>query len=105
MSEERGSATGASLALAFLLGGVLGAALALLFAPEPGSRTRARIRGVAEDLREKTADLTEDIREKVEDVIEKGREILEESKSLITAAYQAGKEAMHRERERLQTQG
>lgn len=105
MTEERGSVACASIAFAFILGSVLGAAFALLFAPEPGSQTRARIKGVADDLREKTGDLTEDIRERVEDVIERGRDLFDESKSLITAAYQAGKEAMHREQERHQTQG
>ena len=46
MSEERGY-SGAGVALAFILGGVLGGCLALLFAPESGRRTRERLRDLA----------------------------------------------------------
>jgi gas vesicle protein len=101
MSEERGCSP-ASLALAFILGGALGASLALLFSPEGGSQTRARLRGLATDLKDRTADLVEDVRDRVEDVLGQGKEVYEEKKSLLTAAYQAGKEAMDRERSRYQ---
>jgi gas vesicle protein len=99
MSEQRGYAA-ASLALAFLLGGALGASLALLFAPEGGSQTRTRLRGLAADLKDRTSDLVGDVRERVEDAIGHGKEVLDEQKSIVTAAFQAGKEAMERERSR-----
>ncbi len=101
MSEERGSSP-ASVALAFILGGALGAGLALLFAPEGGPRTRARLRGLATDLKDRTADLVEDVRDRVEDVLSQGKEVYDDKKSLLTAAYQAGKDAMDRERSRFQ---
>jgi len=101
MSEERGCSS-ASLALAFILGGALGASLALLFSPEGGPQTRARLRGLATDLKDRTADLAEDVRDRVEDVLGQGKEVYEEKKSVLTAAYQAGKEAMDRERSRYQ---
>lgn len=101
MSEDRFSA--ASVALGFILGGVLGASLALIFAPESGRRTRERLKDLAADVREKTRDVTEDIRDKVEEALDQGKEVYEEKKTLLSAAYQAGKEAMQRERERLQT--
>ena len=97
MSEERGAAP-ASLALAFLLGGALGASLALLFAPERGPQTRARLRGLATDLKDRSADLVEDMKDRVEDVLGQGKEVFDEKKSILSAAYQAGKEAMDRER-------
>lgn len=100
MSEDRGY-SGASVALGFLLGGALGACLALLFAPESGRRTRERLRDLAAEVRDKSLDLTEDLRDKAEDVLERGREVFEEKKSIVTAAVQAGKEAVQRERERL----
>jgi gas vesicle protein len=77
MSEERGCAP-ASVALAFILGGVLGASLALLFAPERGPQTRARLRDLATDLKERTADLAEDLRGRVEEAVGQGREIFDE---------------------------
>jgi gas vesicle protein len=100
MSEERGY-SGAAVALGFILGGVLGASLALLFAPESGRRTRERLRDLAADVRDKTIDMSEELKDKAEDAIERGREVLEEKKSVLSAAVQAGREAVQRERERL----
>jgi gas vesicle protein len=100
MSEDRGY-SGAAVALGFILGGALGASLAMLFAPESGRRTRERLRDLAADVRDKTIDLSEDFRDKAEDVVERSREVLEEKKSILSAAVQAGREAMQRERERL----
>ena len=100
MSEDRGY-SGAAVALSFILGGTLGALAALLLAPEPGEQTREKIRGLASNVRGRTSELAEDLREKVEEVFEKGRDTLQEKKSVLTAAYDAGREAMDRERERL----
>jgi gas vesicle protein len=100
MSEDRGY-SGAAVALGFILGGALGACLAVLFAPESGRRTRERLRDLAADVRDKTIDLSEDFRDKAEDVVERGREVFEEKKSILSAAVQAGKEAVQRERDRL----
>ena len=100
MSEERGY-SGSAVALGFILGGVLGASLAMLFAPESGRRTRERLRDLAADVRDKTLDLSEDLRDRAEDAVERGREAYEEKKSILSAAVQAGKEALQRERDRL----
>jgi gas vesicle protein len=100
MSEERGYSA-ASIALAFILGGVLGGSMALLFAPESGRRTRERLRDVAADVRDKTIDMSEELRDKAEEALERGREMFEEKKSIVTAAVQAGREAVQRERDRL----
>jgi gas vesicle protein len=100
MSEERGY-PGSAIALGFILGGALGAGLAMLFAPESGRRTRERLRDLAADARDKTIDVSDGLRDKAEDVLERGREVLEEKKSMLSAAVQAGKEAIHRERDRL----
>ncbi len=100
MSEDRGY-SGAAVALGFILGGALGATLALLYAPESGRRTRERLRDMAADVRDKTLDLSDEFRDKAEDLVERGKETLEEKKSILSAAVQAGREAMQRERERL----
>jgi gas vesicle protein len=100
MSEERGY-SGAAVALGFILGGAFGAGVAMLFAPESGRRTRERLRDLAADMRDKTIDLSEDLRDRAEDAVERSREVLEEKKSILSAAVQAGKEAMQRERDRL----
>lgn len=100
MAEERGYA-GASVALAFILGGVLGASLALLFAPQAGQETRERLKGIAGDVQEKSKKVAEEVKTAAEKAIEQGREFLGEKKSLLTSAFEAGKEAMEREKTRL----
>jgi gas vesicle protein len=100
MSEEC-SCSGSGFAWGFILGGALGASLALLFAPESGRRTRERLRDLAADARDKTMDVSDALQDKAEDILKRGREVLEEKKAILSAAVQAGKEASQRERERL----
>ena len=100
MSEERGYSVSA-IALGFILGGALGASLAILFAPESGRRTRERLRDLAAGVRDKTMDVSDGLRDTAEDVLERSREVFEEKKAILSAAVQAGKEASQRERERL----
>jgi gas vesicle protein len=102
MSEDRGFSA-ASVALSFLLGGAMGACVALLLAPDNGRKTRERLRGLAGEARERTLDAAEDLRDRVEDAIDQGRGLLDEKKTTLTAAYQAGRDAFQRERDRLQT--
>jgi gas vesicle protein len=111
MSSERGI-SGSAVVLAFLLGGALGAGLALLYAPESGKRTRVRLRQFAEEAQEKTEETVKEFRDKaegvaqewrdrVEGVVTAGKELLEENKDLLTGAYEAGKEAFLREKRKL----
>jgi gas vesicle protein len=102
-SEDRGYSA-AAVALAFVVGGTLGATLAMLFAPESGRRTRERLRDLAADVRDRTLDLSDDLRDKAGDAIERGREVLDEKKSILSAAVQAGREAIQRERNRLSSE-
>ena len=83
MSEERGY-SGSAIALGFILGGALGASLAMLFAPESGRRTRERLRDLAADARDKTIDVSDELRDKAEDVLERGREVFEEKMKRLT---------------------
>lgn len=63
-----------------LLGAVIGAGIALLTAPEPGKRTRRRIRKKADDLRDTASDrwdeLADDMRVKMDDAIRGARKKL-----------------------------
>ncbi len=54
--------------IAFALGGVLGAALTMLFAPEPGSRMRERIRDMASDMRDRASGMMDDARTRAADL-------------------------------------
>ena len=110
MSSERGI-SGSAVVLAFLMGGAVGAFLALLYAPESGKRTRERLRRFAEEAQEKTGAAVKEFREKAEDrvqewrdrieeVVTTGKELLGGKKDLLTSAYEAGKETFLREKQK-----
>jgi gas vesicle protein len=100
MREEEGYNTG-TLILSFLLGGIVGAGMALLFAPKSGLETRQKIKDLAEDVKEKAKDYVDDVKDKVTSKIEKSKELYGEKKSILTSAIEAGKEAYDKEKERL----
>ncbi len=98
--DEEGYGAG-SLFLSFVLGGLMGAGVALLLAPKSGEETRRRIRDFAGDMRDKAEDYVEETKGKVKSSFEKGKGFIEEKKSIITTAVEAGREAYEKEKERL----
>jgi len=60
-SDDRGAA----VLISFLVGGIVGAGLALLFAPYSGRRMRGKISDVAEDVRDYASDYTRKLKDKV----------------------------------------
>ena len=54
-----------SILVALVVGGLVGAGLALLLAPQSGKRTRQQIADLAEDLRDYATDLGGKVRSKV----------------------------------------
>ncbi len=56
---------GAAVLISFLVGGIVGAGLALLFAPYSGRKMRDKIADMAEDVRDYAADYTNKIKDKV----------------------------------------
>lgn len=100
MSENRGSTT-LEVTLALLLGGVIGAGIALLYAPQTGEETRKKLKETADKLKEQFKEKGDTVKEYTADVTSKVREFVEEKKADVTAAYEAGKEAFKREKARL----
>ncbi|HET6515173.1 MAG TPA: YtxH domain-containing protein [Thermodesulfovibrionales bacterium] len=98
--EDEGYSAG-SVLLSFLLGGMVGAGVALLLAPKSGKETREQIKELAEDVRGKTGEYVEQVKGKMTASLDKGKDFFEEKKSIITRAVEAGKEAYEKEKERL----
>jgi gas vesicle protein len=86
MARDEGAGPG-SILLAFLLGAVSGAAVALLYAPATGRETREYL---SERAREG--------RDRANVVAEKGRQILNEGRDTISSAIERGREAYHQSR-------
>ncbi len=98
-NEESGYSAG-SLILGFFIGGLVGAGVALLLAPQPGAETRQKIKELTDEAKEKAAKYAEEVKSKVTSTVEKGKGLVEEKKSLVTAAVEAGKEAYQKEKEK-----
>ena len=76
MDEDR-AAHPMAFVSGFIWGAMVGAGIALLAAPEAGTRTRKRIRRVAGELRDSAGDhwddLAEDVKDKVDDAVRGAR--------------------------------
>jgi gas vesicle protein len=83
MARDDGAGAG-SILLAFILGAVSGAALALLYAPATGRETREYLGDRARDARERAADAAA----KSRDALNQGRETLSTAIERGRQAYQ-----------------
>lgn len=97
MRHEEGGFSAGSVLLSFLLGGMVGAGIALLLAPQSGVETRRKIRDFTDDVVERASDYADQAKGRVVSAVEKGKHVVEEKKSAITAAFEAGKEAYEKE--------
>ena len=61
--KDEGYGSG-SMLVSFLLGGIVGTVLALLFAPQSGDKTRKKISD-ADDVKDRTTDYVEKNKEKI----------------------------------------
>lgn len=78
----------------FLLGGLVGAACALLFAPKSGKEMRS-------DLKDRAGKLKTSAAENWQTISTKGREIVENVAAKSKDAYEKGSGAIHEQKERL----
>ncbi|HXH05436.1 MAG TPA: YtxH domain-containing protein [Vicinamibacterales bacterium] len=83
----RNEGTG-SIVMAFLLGALTGAAVALLLAPAPG-----------EELRRRLAEKAREGREKAGEAARQGREFLERQREQVKTAVERGREAYEKARD------
>jgi gas vesicle protein len=88
MAKDDGAGAGTVL-LAFLLGAVSGAAVALLYAPAGGEQTREYLGQRAKEGRERAAAAAE-----------KGREVIKQGRETLATAVERGREAYQQARAR-----
>ena len=100
MADDRGCSLGA-VGLAFVTGGLAGAAVALLLAPQSGRESREQLRGYARRAEGDVHELVNKATQVMDQAVDKGREFVQEKKSVLTEAVEAGRAAMQWERERL----
>ena len=86
MARDEGAGSG-SVLLAFILGAVSGAAVALLYAPASGKETREYLGEKAKEGRKRAAEAAE-----------KGLEILNQGRENLSSAIQRGREAYEQAR-------
>lgn len=92
-AEDNGYSAGA-VAFAFLAGAVIGAGAALLLAPQSGVETRTMLKGYAKKAEEEVLEKAKEAKATMDTAIEQGRQFINEKKTVLTAAFEAGKEAM-----------
>lgn len=94
----------------FVIGGLVGAAVALLLAPQSGEDTRTLIRDRSIEIRDqveqsaaearaRAESLAAEAKTRAEELQQRGQVVLEEQKSRIEKAVDAGKKAAQRKRE------
>jgi gas vesicle protein len=88
MARDEGAGSG-SILLAFLLGAVSGAAVALLYAPATGRETREYLGEKAREGRDRAADAAQ-----------KGRQALNQGRETLNSAIERGREAYQQARSR-----
>ena len=86
MARDDGAGAG-SILLAFILGAVSGAAVALLYAPATGEDTRKYLGERAREGRERAAEMAE-----------KGRQAVQQGRETLTTAVERGREAYEQAR-------
>jgi gas vesicle protein len=97
--RDEGYSSG-SVLLSFLLGGVVGAGLALLFAPQSGRETRQKIKDLTDEVKDKTTEYVKQAKEKATSIVDEGKEYYDEKKSILKSAVEAGKEAYEKEKDK-----
>lgn len=108
MSEEHDSSA-SSVILAFLLGGLTGAALAVLYTPRSGQETRdllqQRFREGEERarvMRERAVARGREVMDQAHDYVDRQRETLDQQRERLAAAVDAGRQAFREEKSKVQ---
>jgi gas vesicle protein len=81
----------------FFLGGLLGAAAALLITPKTGREAREMLAERSNEVARRAQELATDAQGRAGEWFDKSRELFEEQTQRLMAAFEAGKDAMREE--------
>lgn len=99
-------------ALMLIAGGIIGAGLAIMYAPQSGEKTRRqlgrcarRVRDDAESLireaAETVTEAVEELGEKTSDLVERGGDVAEDWRHYLLEAIDRGQKGLERQRKKL----
>jgi gas vesicle protein len=77
----------------FVAGLGIGAAVALLFAPQSGEETRKQIAEKAQEGKDFVAAKGRDIRKQAEDLVDQGKDLVSKQKARLADVLESGKQA------------
>jgi len=81
----------------FFLGGVFGAAAALLLAPRPGQETRDMLIERGGEVAKRAQEMATEAQGRAGEWLDKSRELFEEQTKRLMSAFEAGRDAMREE--------
>jgi gas vesicle protein len=81
----------------FFLGGMIGAAVALLMAPKSGRETRELLAERSNEVAKRAQAIANDAQGRAGEWFDKSRELFEEQTQRLMTAFEAGKDAMREE--------
>jgi gas vesicle protein len=101
-----------TIAGAFLVGGLIGAAIALLYAPKAGRETRRDISKAAKKIKRDAVELVEDtiqsidefagdVKDKATDIIERGVELSDTAKKEVVKSLEYGQKIIEKQKKRI----
>jgi gas vesicle protein len=81
----------------FFLGGVIGAAAAVLLTPRTGQQTRELLAGQGGDFARRAQEMATEAQGRAGEWLDKSRELFEEQTQRLMTAFEAGRDAMRDE--------
>ena len=81
----------------FFLGGLIGAAAALLLTPRTGQQTREMLAEHGEGFARRAQEMAGEVQGRAGEWLDKSRELFEEQTQRLMTAFEAGKDAMRDE--------
>ena len=101
-----------AVAGAFLLGGLIGAGIALLYAPKSGRETRKDISKAAKRVKRDAVELVEDtiqsvdefvgnVKDRTSDIIDRGVELSDSAKKEVVKSLEYGQKIIEKQRKRI----